>query len=116
MSKSMLTTVDNPYNPFTQFNDWKAFDDEKGYHTCEYLARIAKTSDELSDQENDDIMESAINEIIDFNLLGIYQKVTIESFDSMKKKPLTEENIESLKLLNDSNNVDSIVSTIDKEV
>ncbi len=46
---SMLTTSDNPYNPFTQWDEWNVFDMEKGYNTCSYLARIAAVSDELSD-------------------------------------------------------------------
>lgn len=100
MSASMLTTVDNPYNPFIQFDDWKAFDESKGYYTCEYLARIAKTSDELSDADNTDAVEEAINEIIFFDLLGIYQKVTKENFDSMKAKPLSKEQEEALAMIN----------------
>ena len=43
----MLTTIDNPFNPFDQFDEWFAYDVSKGYHTCSYLARIAKTSDEI---------------------------------------------------------------------
>lgn len=99
MEKSWLTTVDNPYNPFIQFDEWNAFDESMGYYTCSYLARIAKTSDELSDTDNDEAINSAINEILFFNVLGIYQKVTPTTFDSMKKHSLTEEQIESLKLI-----------------
>ena len=47
----MLTTYDNPFNPFEQFSSWFLFDVEKGYNTCSYLARIAKLSDEMSQQE-----------------------------------------------------------------
>lgn len=101
MASVWLTTVDNPYNPFIQYDEWEAFDEQNGYHTCSYLARIANTSHDLSDQENEDIIEQAINEIISFNVLGIYQKVTESSFDEMKKKPLTNENKEALDLLYD---------------
>ena len=48
-SKCMLTTFDNPYNPFDEFTSWFMFDEEKGYHSCAYLGRIAKTSEQLSD-------------------------------------------------------------------
>ena len=41
-NECMLTTFDNPFNPFEQFVQWRLFDIEKGYYTCEYLARIAK--------------------------------------------------------------------------
>lgn len=47
----MLTTKDNPFSPFKDFDNWFRFDVEKGYHSSAYLARIAKTSDSLTDQE-----------------------------------------------------------------
>lgn len=102
MTAPMLTTVDNPYNPFIDFDDWYSFDEQKGYHTCSYLARIAIVSEELTDEEYEMQINEAINEIIDFNLLGIYQKVTPETFDEMKARPLTKEQQESLDLLNSS--------------
>ena len=49
----MLTTTDNPYNPFTQFDLWFQFDISKGYNTCAFIDRVANTSDELTDKEND---------------------------------------------------------------
>ena len=76
MSERMLTTSDNPYDPFTQFDEWYAFDVQKGYNTCAYLARIANTSDELSDTDNDLELDSAIDEILKFNLTGNYIVVT----------------------------------------
>ena len=60
----MLTTKDNPFNPWTDYDDWYAFDRDKGYHSPEYQARIAVTSDDLSDEENDQIINTAIEEII----------------------------------------------------
>ena len=71
----MLTTYDNPFNPFEQFSSWFLFDVEKGYNTCSYLARIAKLSDEMSQQEEDEEVERAIDEIIKYDFLNIYRKV-----------------------------------------
>jgi hypothetical protein len=71
-----LTTVDNPFNPFEQFTSWFLFDEEKGYHSCAYLARIARTSSQLSDVENDLEVERAIDEIIKYDFTNIYRKVT----------------------------------------
>lgn len=71
----MLTTIDNPYDPFEQFQSWFLFDVEKGYNSCAYLARIARTSDQLSDEENNRIVEDAIDEIIKYDFLNIYKKV-----------------------------------------
>lgn len=71
----MLTTIDNPFNPFTQWDEWKRFDEDMHYFTCSYLARITKTSDDFSDADNEQAIEDAINEIVSFNILGIYRKV-----------------------------------------
>lgn len=76
MAQVMLTTSDNPFDPFEDFDNWYNFDESKGYHSCAYLARIAKTSNELSEEENENEVERAINEICRLNLLGIYKKVT----------------------------------------
>jgi hypothetical protein len=78
MNVAMLTTIDNPYNPFTHFDEWYAFDESKGYHSCSYLARIAKTSDELSAEDEAIAIEQAIDEIVRINVLGIYKKVIKE--------------------------------------
>lgn len=73
--KVMLTTIDNPFDPFENFHDWFLFDVEKGYNSSSILGRIAKTSDTLSEQENDEEIERAIDEIIKYDFLDIYKKV-----------------------------------------
>lgn len=77
--RARLTTIDNPFNPFTEFNSWFLFDNEKGYNSCAYLARIAKTSDQLSERENEEEIERAIDEIIKYDFLNIYKKVYDQS-------------------------------------
>ena len=74
-NKCMLTTFDNPYNPFEQFASWFLFDTEKGYNSCSYLGRIARTSDQLSEIEYDSEVERAIDEIIKYDFRNIYKKV-----------------------------------------
>lgn len=71
-----LTTFDNPFNPFSDFTQWFLYDEKKGYHSTAYLGRIARTSDQLSEEENDKETERAIDEIIKYDELGIYEKVT----------------------------------------
>ena len=71
----MLTTSDNPFDPFDNFLLWYRFDLSKNYNSAGYLARIAKTSDELSDADNALEIERAVDEIVQLNLLGIYKKV-----------------------------------------
>lgn len=72
----MLSTSDNPFNPFDDFENWLAFDREKDYKSCELLARNAIISDEMSQFEIDDEVERAIDEIIKYDPLDIYVKVT----------------------------------------
>lgn len=76
---SMLTTIDNPFDPFTQFDEWYQYDEEKGYHTCQFLARISKASSDMSESDYERENERAIDEIVKFNVRGIDKKVTDNS-------------------------------------
>ena len=76
MYECMLTTIDNPFDPFEQFTSWLLFDNEKGYNSCGYLARIAKLTDDMSQKEIDIEVERAIDEILTYDFLGIRKKVT----------------------------------------
>lgn len=75
MQQCALTTIDNPFDPFEQFRSWFLFDVEKGYNSCGYLGRIARTSEQLSDEENDREVERAIDEIIKYDFTNTYRKV-----------------------------------------
>ena len=79
MSQCALTTVDNPDDPFTESEAWYRFDEDMGYHSCSYLARIARPSDQLSDAETEQELERAIDDIIKYDPLGIYKKVKSSS-------------------------------------
>ena len=79
MDAVMLTTIDNPYDPFSQFDDWLAFDEGKGYFTCEYLARMVFISDIMTEEEKAEEIERAIDDICKLNILGIYKKVKKKS-------------------------------------
>lgn len=76
-----ITSIDNPYDPFTQWDQWLLYDNLKGYHTCERLASVTVISEQLSDQETFDSVERGIEELMKFgciNKLGVtieYKKV-----------------------------------------
>ena len=70
----MLTTVDNPWNPVDNFDSWMQFDLEKGYDSCALLAKVAKVSDQFSEEEYSDAVENAIDEIIKYDFLHVYKK------------------------------------------
>ena len=71
----MLTTVDNPYDPFTQWDEWFAWDQAAGYHTPGLLDRITRTSDDLSEVDQYLAVQVAIDEIVRENVLGVFRKV-----------------------------------------
>lgn len=75
----MLTTIDNPYNPFTQFERWFMFDTEKGYDSCGYIGRIAHTADEFSEEENIAEIERAIDEILKYDFTNMRKKISYNS-------------------------------------
>ena len=78
----MLTTFDNPFDPFEQFDDWLRFDKEKGYDSCERLARIAHFSDDMTEREVDEENERAIDEIIKYDFMNVYKKKVKDDTDT----------------------------------
>jgi hypothetical protein len=83
----MLTTTDNPWNPYTNWEEWYAYDRDKGYDTPGYLARICRFSFDLSEEDQDLSVKNAIDEIVDLNILGIYRKITREEQVKISKGP-----------------------------
>jgi hypothetical protein len=71
----MLTTIDNPFDPFTQFDEWLTYDMQLGYNTSAFLARIANVSNDLSQLDQDQAIQDAINEIVQENISGMWKKV-----------------------------------------
>lgn len=76
--KCMLTTDDNPFDPFEQFDEWYIFDEAKGYCTSGYVARIVRTANDLSKEDQENAIEAAIDEIVAMHPLGHYKKVVLE--------------------------------------
>lgn len=72
----MITTTDNPHNPFTEFDEWRKWDEAHGYYTLPYLARVTRSSDELSLSDQERAIEDAIDEIMEHNITGMYSIVT----------------------------------------
>lgn len=77
MQATFVTTLDNPYDYWTQFDQWYAFDIEKGYNTCCYVARLALTSNEMTENSYVEAVNRAVDEIIRLNITGNYIK-TVE--------------------------------------
>lgn len=99
MVRMFVTTMDNPYDYFTQFDDWYAFDTQKGYNTCAYMARIAMASNEMSERDYIEAVNDAVEEILRLNVLGIYKKVvendSVDESEDEKETNKREENEEN---------------------
>lgn len=68
----MLSTSDNPFNPFTNYDEWLDWDESHGYFTNNYLARMTNFDDDTPDELMDSLIDDAIDEILEANVLGIY--------------------------------------------
>ena len=75
----MLTTIDNPYDPFEQFTLWYLFDKEKGYNTCERLARLANITSDMSQKEIDEETNRAMDKLIEIDILNIFKRISRKS-------------------------------------
>ena len=71
-TSQLLSTSDNPWNPWTNFDEWHTYDMQAGHHTLAYLARIEVSSDELSQADQDLAYDLAVEEILRLNINGLY--------------------------------------------
>lgn len=90
MQQSMLTTDDNPYDPFTQWNEWFTFDTSHGYNSAGLVARITISSPELSQADQELAIDQAIDEIVELNISGKHKKVTREVPSETEGVPVLE--------------------------
>lgn len=83
VQEAMLTTIDNEWDPFENFSEWYSRDLELARQqnrrsASGYLAIIAANSDDVSDNEFNQVMNDAIDEIVELDLSGTFKKVTRE--------------------------------------
>lgn len=79
----MLSTIDNPFNPFDDFVSWRLLDIEQSNKLgirpcCEYMGILVEDKDNMTQKERNREIERVIDEIIAHNPLGIYKKVSRE--------------------------------------
>lgn len=79
IKETTITTIDNPFNPFDEFTSWFMFDIEKGYYSCSKLARLANITEDMSEKEELEEIERAVDRLIEIDPLDIYKKVTRET-------------------------------------
>lgn len=81
MVRCFLTTVDNPYDPYEQFEQWYRFDNDHGYNSSGLLMRLAETSPQFTDNENAYEIEKAIDKIVAADPRNIYKKIKMDIKD-----------------------------------
>lgn len=79
MAQYMITTIDNPFSPVTQYDEWLAWDMGHGYWSNSLLARVVVTSPELSEADQDLAIQDAIDEIVTENVSGVHTKVRADT-------------------------------------
>lgn len=77
---SMLTTVDNPINPYDDYESWYFWDQAHQYFCPQYLARVYTRLTRGKDYSDNPKMfnffnEKAIDEILKFDFAGIYRRI-----------------------------------------
>lgn len=95
-----ITTIDNPYDPFDQYELWREFDEEKGYYSNQLLDRVMpivssdfpdEFLDELTEQAIDDIMAMEQACMLDSQLeLGVHMKARRKQHADKEKNDETQ--------------------------
>lgn len=75
MATYMLSTIDNPYNPFTDFTHWFLYDVHAGYNSCSRLARTANIKENMSEVEQQRAINDAVDDIVLHDPLNLYVRV-----------------------------------------
>lgn len=81
----MLTTTDNPFDPFDQWKEWFAFDTTKGYNSCALLDRLTVSSESLSEEDQLAALSDAIEDIITNDPIGRYKYCWKEQTEEEKE-------------------------------
>lgn len=93
-NKHMLTTYDNPFNPFVDFYSWYMFDCEKGHNTCSRLARIANIDSEMTEKEIDEEKERAMLFITKYDFENKFVLGTEKQIDELIKQRFKNKKVE----------------------
>lgn len=71
----VLTTIDNPYNPKTDYDKWKEWDEDNGYNTESYVARLIAMEGDFDVDDDltlNNLIDKVYHEILEHDVLGVY--------------------------------------------
>jgi hypothetical protein len=73
---SVLTTIDNPFNPKLDYDKWKEWDEENGYNTESFIARLIAEQNVNFDVDDDltinNLIDKVYHEILEHDVLNVY--------------------------------------------
>ena len=76
MIQYMITTNDNPFSPFDDFDNWFQFDTQKDHYSFSVLMREAVLQDDMTELEYNAEISRAIEEIIKNDFTDTFMKAT----------------------------------------
>lgn len=83
MGDFMVTTMDNPWNPFTHYHEWLSYDTHHGYRTQEWLAILSRTSTDLRTEEQNELIDAGVQSLLDIDPYGLHVKVYSDEADTL---------------------------------
>ena len=75
MADYMVTTMDNPWNPFTHYHKWLDYDSEYGYNTDQWIYILSKTSSDLVKEEMEEQIDAGVDRLLELDPFGLHVKV-----------------------------------------
>ena len=79
MREVAISTFDNPYDPFENFDEWYRYDCDKGYGSCQILANLTEVFEGMTPKEFNEEMERGIDQLLIADPVNLYTKVVRES-------------------------------------
>jgi hypothetical protein len=71
----VLSTIDNPYNPKTQYDEWKSWDEDSGYFTEQYIGRLLEMEGDFDVDDEftlNNLREKVIQDILENDVINLY--------------------------------------------
>ena len=75
MADYMVTTIDNPWNPFVHYHEWLSYDMQHGYFTDQWMYVLTKTSNDLRPEEIEEQIDAGVTRLLEIDPYGLHVKV-----------------------------------------
>ena len=71
----VLTTIDNPFNPKTDYAKWQTWDTDNGYNTEQFVARLISMEEGFDVDDEVTLIEltnKVVNEVLEHDMTQMY--------------------------------------------